>query len=345
MPTTARDEIRSALEDAVLQIAHVPLSSPEVGADAFNDFRRAVQHASSGKESHPGELLGDLEPKTAVLNFLCVLHEKKRVYRKHIVAVAAVLLQDPTWLAALKGDAALCSSLPHELQALLGEDGIGLQTSKAPPLLQDVPDTPQHVAHDVAQDAVQAIAKTAEGNVVEADKMQAPPPSTAHLEMLMKAQSKMEALDYSADVGDDAIDAFEQFRKAVVQVASSKSEEERGALGQLEPKDRLLQFLVDFYARQRKYRLRITSILVPLLYFEEWLEAAKQDSLVYASIRELVPDSMNEPKIPIITRSAGVAINLQTAAKTAAARGSAGALYVSGHGGLQPSRYGFKRHV
>jgi len=121
-----------SLEEGIRQI--VRLSPGEVEVAPFNAFRRSVIHASSGKEAAPEVLLGDLEPKEPVLRYLVDLHDAKKMYRKQIVAVAAVLLQVPSWAEALRNNEQLCSRLPEDLRALVEEQsGVATDTLCPPP--------------------------------------------------------------------------------------------------------------------------------------------------------------------------------------------------------------------
>lgn len=90
--------------------------------------------------------------------------------------------------------------------------------------------------------------------------------------LLEHGRAQMESLGFTAADKDQAIPAFETFRRAVQQAVSSKQDE--NALEKLETKGKILDFLVDMYERHQKYRSRVTSTLTRLLNFDSWNRAA-----------------------------------------------------------------------
>jgi len=98
------------------------------------------------------------------------------------------------------------------------------------------------------------------------------------------------------------------------------------ALDQLEPKGRVLEFLVDFHAHQKKYRSQVSALLLSLLGHEDWNEAVERDPSVRAAVRELTEDLSKPRKLTVV--GVGMAVNLGGAAISAVNRGGVGAIYV-----------------
>lgn len=148
----------------------------------------------------------------------------------------------------------------------------------------------------------------------------------AALGLLAQGQAHMERLDFSAVDGDEAVDAFEAFRRATVQVAHDSSEAGNRALDQLEPKHKILEFLVELYERKPIHRRRVSSVLVILLNIDSWRAVAEADSSVQAAVRDLcAPRETVKAKAFELERTE---VNLKSAAVAAAKRGSVGVLYV-----------------
>merc|ERR1719440_2447455 len=141
----------------------------------------------------------------------------------------------------------------------------------------------------------------------------------------------MEALNYSAASSDDAVAAFEVFRRAVVQVVQSKTQEDDKVLEQLEPKPLILQFLVDIYECMRKYRARVASVLIRLLAFDSWRLAAEADDSMYAAVYDLIASNTvntaeRASRVQITLQ--GASVTMRSAAEAAVSRGGVGAVYV-----------------
>lgn len=299
--------VRKQLSDGVARIAALTPGKPadaDEEAAIFNGFRRAVTLASSGREVPPEELLEDLEPKGPVLQHLLDLYERRRILRKQVAAVLAILLQEAGWNEALAGNAALNASVPAELRALIEDAATSAMTPKR------LTTTPSDFGERVPTTRSEGMRPS----VVEA------------MDALDLADQQLAKLDYSAAQDDPAIDAFEAFRRAVLKVVKSGGKEDKDALRQLEPKDRILDFLIDFHTRQPKYRSRVGSCLLRLLGFEEWAAAVEADPSVHAAIRDLT-DDVSQPG-RLTATSAGMAVNLAAAAAAVRSRGGAGALYV-----------------
>jgi hypothetical protein len=144
-------------------------------------------------------------------------------------------------------------------------------------------------------------------------------------DLLEKGKKQMEALDFSAAERDIAISAFETFRRAVQQVVNSTlSKQDDNVLDRLEPKGRILEFLVDMYELHQKYRSRVTSTLMRLLNFDGWRYAAESDD----SVKAAVADFQDMRALGTVNSVGAVSLNLKSAAANAVARGGVGALYV-----------------
>jgi len=130
---TAAETTFRCLEDSIRQIAQLPPGDTEVAP--FNALHHSVIHASSGCVLAPEVLLGPLEPKEPVLRYLVDLHEAKKMYRKQIVAVAAMLLQVPSWAQTLRSNEQLCNRLPEALRALVEEQSGSGSSSRSSSLL------------------------------------------------------------------------------------------------------------------------------------------------------------------------------------------------------------------
>jgi hypothetical protein len=142
--------------------------------------------------------------------------------------------------------------------------------------------------------------------------------------LLEQALSEIEACGFTASDADKAATAFETFRRAVVQVVSGTISKIDGTvIERIEPKPRILQFLVDMYERHQKFRSRITSTLMRLLNFDGWRAAADEDQSVHA----VVHDFQDMRKVSTMS-AGGTMLTLTTVAATAVKNGGVGALYV-----------------
>jgi len=274
-------------------------SDPAVSEDyvrVLTDFVRGVMHASSGRLTSPDTLLAPLSPKGPVLRFLVLVHKNKKLQRKRIAATVSLLLQVRSWRAALRENAVLCASLPEDLEGILLE----------------------HTA------------QKGDRTDSEAQDNIAPPgdvDQSAAAQLLRQATEEI----LSASCGDQAITAFEHFRKAVTWIAQGGTSVDcRGVLESLEPKTRLLEFLTDFYEQKRKYRARVASALTRLLDFQTWRDVAISDPSLHASLRDLMVDDGKEVRADTFISAATNESNLDLvgAAALAATKGKLGVLYV-----------------
>eukprot|EP00929_Paragymnodinium_shiwhaense_P072078 TRINITY_DN36589_c0_g1_i2.p1 TRINITY_DN36589_c0_g1~~TRINITY_DN36589_c0_g1_i2.p1 ORF type:complete len:485 (-),score=135.94 TRINITY_DN36589_c0_g1_i2:87-1541(-) len=145
------------------------------------------------------------------------------------------------------------------------------------------------------------------------------------MKRLADAVKLMAKLQYSAKNTDAAMDAFEGFRMAVLRVVSSKGKEDDVALAQLEPKQQILEFMVDFHTRKPIWRSKVTSTLLRLLEFEDWAAAIESDPSVDAVVRELTDDPSAPKRMTRVAN--GIAVNLTSAASAAVDHGGVGAVY------------------
>jgi hypothetical protein len=100
---------------------------------------------------------------------------------------------------------------------------------------------------------------------------------------------------------DEVISTFEAFSRSVTKAAAhdSSARETSGScselLDQVEPKQRILEFLLDVNDQSRKHRSRVAALLTRLLGSTDgWRTAAKADCTLQARIEDLVVD-INEP--------------------------------------------------
>lgn len=317
------EAVQRLLTEGVNRIVDLHGEPSDREAEAFTAFRRAITQASNGKLGTPSELLDDLEPKDVVLRFLFDLHERRRLYRKQIAAMMSILMETG-WVAELRRDKALRASIPAELGNLVDLDLVDESMAAS----QDQgegdgypqPSVESTTSDEKPQDSLFPFSRHDVKPVIA--------PAVAEvLELLQKAGSMLASLDYSAVKKDDATDAFELFRKALLRVTSLSSPEGRNALDSMECKGQILEFLVDFHARQARFRSRVSSVLLKLQAFDDWAAAAQQDPSVRAALKELT-DDLSQPTKRLTAIHAGLAINLGAAATAVGKRGGLGALYV-----------------
>merc|ERR1711920_136290 len=97
--------------------------------------------------------------------------------------------------------------------------------------------------------------------------------------------------------------------------AKSSEKEADECLEQVEQKSKILDFMIDFSAHQRKYRSRVTSTLIRLLDFDDWRAAVDADPSVRAAVREITDDPECGTTAKVFAH--GVAVNLRSAALAA----------------------------
>lgn len=105
-------ETRKRLLDAVACIGQRPPGQVEDAVEDFHALRSAVTRASG---SRADELLADLQPKAAVIEFLFGMFEARQIYRRQVSGVLTVLFKVDTWLEALRENKDLCARMPEEL--------------------------------------------------------------------------------------------------------------------------------------------------------------------------------------------------------------------------------------
>lgn len=364
-------DTKKLLEDSVAQIAELrpDQAGSDAGSTAFNSFRKGVVRASNS--GPPEVMLGNLEPKGAVLTFLVNFHEQRRIFRKQIEGIFSDLLNVDSWVLALSNDEALCARLPDEMAKVHAEKEQELVDAAAPIDEPESPGTP--IAKPVAapdpwsapreeaparpaekamrsrernkpklsqiRSAIKKAAATASPAVISLPIRAAGPTVSGYVpntiaskselevicELLEHGRSQIESLEFSAANADPAISAFETFRRGVLQVVNSAaSKQEDNVLEVLEPKEKILAFLVDMYARHQKYRSRVTSTLNRLLNFNSWRNVAEEDASVHAAVNEF--EDMRATGT--VVGSVGSKVNMQAAAAKAVSRGGVGALYV-----------------
>jgi len=291
-------ELQKSLGQSIERIVNLRGRVDEAHINAFNGFMRGVTHASSGQLNTPEQLLSALEPKGPVLHFLVELYSAKRIHRRRIAACLTVLLPVRSWLEALRSDRELCKGLPEDLSDILSENANTVEAVEAPGV---------HVL-------------PYSGQVQE---------SKATI-LLQEAVSEIEALDFSAVDGDAAVCSFEKFRRAVTWIVQSTSKGSACLLDSLEPKARLLEFLVDVYDRRKKYRARVASALTRLLDFKSWRDIAVSDGSLHAAVRDLMVDERRQTRRDTFLSAATVndRVNLDAATTAAISEGGHGLLYV-----------------
>lgn len=298
-------------------VERIALVAPgQAGSDAattsFTSFRKAVSHATNSRTDSAESLFGHLEPKGDVLSFLLAFYAARRIYRKQVVVVLDELLKVDSWLRVLKQDKALCDELPEDISKIISarrERRLSeLQISQeAQTVLKESvvskgtpwPDRVQVPTNTKAAEKVSADhasqqrkgirrqrlsaacflpMRVASGTALSGNVVLSKDELDAVYELLNRGRTEIERLGYSAVDSDPAISAFETFRRAVQQVMNTTSIRQDGnMLERLEPKGRILDFLVDVYERHQKYRSRVTSTLTRLLNLDSWDKAADSD--------------------------------------------------------------------
>ncbi|CAK9026790.1 unnamed protein product [Durusdinium trenchii] len=306
--------IAKALEESVQQIVVLaPDRVSQDGAEVFDPFRRAVTQASRGREAPPGQLLNPLASKEMVIKFLVALHSEKKMYRRQVVAVVAVLLHEKLWLQSLLQIPGFPEHLPEDLRIIVEEE----QKAQEEALQEEPEEGPE------AEEAVGRRSSRCDRSV----------------QQLAAARARLREIGFSASDDDSANDAFTTFNRAVLWVIQSPEQEDDELLSQMDEKDNVLEFLADFHDRKPKHRARITALAVRLLEFDTWREALESSSpSVSATLNALTGRSTKN--------ASSVAVNLETAVELAASRGGVGALYlrmISAKGLSKESAFPFAR--
>jgi len=295
---TAAEATLRSLEDGVRQIARLSPGDVEVGP--FNALRKSVIHASSGREATPEALLGELEPKDPVLRYLVDLHEAKKMYRKQIVAVAAVLLQVPSWARALHSDEQLCNRLPEDLRALIEEQGGVATDAVSPPPAGEPP--PSADAVGAGTDGLPAVKEVEAQSPAPAQQQKQefrPPPrpvpqsaagasaSGPAVEAARKQLQESMELIARLPSGSCEASAFVGFRRGVVHATSSSCGASPAAvLGDLEPKTVALQYLLELHQQKKMYQKQIADVVGTLLLVREWVHVFRDNAELRAKLPE-----------------------------------------------------------
>ncbi|CAL1169271.1 unnamed protein product [Cladocopium goreaui] len=117
------EAVAEALAESVQQIVALsPDRVAEDGPEAFDPFRRAVTQASRGRDAPPSQLLGPVESKEMVFKFLVALHGSKKMYRRQVVAVMAVLMHEKLWLKSLLQIEGFPENLSEDLRLIVEEE-------------------------------------------------------------------------------------------------------------------------------------------------------------------------------------------------------------------------------
>eukprot|EP00929_Paragymnodinium_shiwhaense_P090468 TRINITY_DN50665_c0_g1_i1.p1 TRINITY_DN50665_c0_g1~~TRINITY_DN50665_c0_g1_i1.p1 ORF type:complete len:480 (-),score=111.52 TRINITY_DN50665_c0_g1_i1:7-1446(-) len=97
------DECMQGLKNAVNGIVfwsqcEKSVDNMDDAVSAFSAFRRAIEHSSApGRDVTLVASLQRLQHRQTVMRFLAQLFERKRLYRKQILGIAAVLSRSPAW--------------------------------------------------------------------------------------------------------------------------------------------------------------------------------------------------------------------------------------------------------
>lgn len=152
------------------------------------------------------------------------------------------------------------------------------------------------------------------------------PGADSSLELLERGRRLIQALSFQAADRDSSLEAFETFRRAALRVLRGACPDGLRALDEMEPKMRLLEFLLDFAGRYISYRSRVAEVLRGLLTSGSWSTALQADTEMSAAVQGLVAEAQVGPSTPRASRPA--ARDLGKAAAVAASCGDLGALSV-----------------
>lgn len=313
-------ETRQTLEESVQKIATFQPDDAHTDevTTTFNNFKKAVIHASKSTKDGEGpqELLGDLEPKGAVLTFLLSYYESRRIFRKQIASVIEILLQVDTWYAVMKQDVAITAKLPDDIEKLLHPGSCQSLSHETKPVSQAatrvstlsatlpaavMKRSPFSSSGDSSSKALAS--SSAAGGSIRRQRLRLALPESCFLprpsdskpseavfmprrtaeEVLATVQDarlQMRTLRYSAANMEAAADAFDAFRKGAERLATASVELRGGdchPLDRIGGKGKIIDFLIDMYERYNKYRARLTQLLTKLFNFQSWIRAAVTD--------------------------------------------------------------------
>lgn len=108
------------------------------------------------------------------------------------------------------------------------------------------------------------------------------------MEILERACSHMQQLDFEAVDCDRSITAFETFRRAVTRVVRGARPDEHCILENIEQKKQYFRFLLDFAERCFLHRRRVGEVLKCLLDAPSWHEAARADPEMWTALQDLI---------------------------------------------------------
>lgn len=118
------------------------------------------------------------------------------------------------------------------------------------------------------------------------------------MSVLESGQALITELDFKAGDRDRAVAAFETFRRGVTHANGNSCSGDRQALESMEPKRRILDFLLEFARLRQVYRSRVVEVLTALMATPAWTQVAQADSGVCAEVRRLLPEWEACPPCP-----------------------------------------------
>jgi len=259
------DGLRQSLSASISSIEKLPPHRQDLDTEAFRDMSRALTRAASNFRHVTAEtIIGSLEPKGVVLDFVIRLHMSKRQYRRQTSASIAQLLESDSWLYALLSDAGLLAKMPEDLREIIPK-----RQPAAPALVQTPPSS-------VSPTRAAAVAADAEELSEMRRRRATRRPERGSRELLSAARAQIEALGFSAEGEQDEVTlAFQTFGRAVRQSFAESSEADNGLkyLERFEPKAKVLDFLTDVSEKRRPYRARAGDLLTRLAALPSWKEA------------------------------------------------------------------------
>lgn len=153
--------------------------------------------------------------------------------------------------------------------------------------------------------------------------------SDSALELLERGRGLIQDLAFQALDRDSSLEAFETFRRALLRVMRGTCHEAHRVVDELEPKSKLVEFLLDFAGRYIAYRSRVAEVLKSLLKSSVWSAALAADMELSMAIDGVVSEAQVAPTTP--GGGKHVAKDLEKAAAVAAACGDIGVLSVRVH--------------
>jgi len=314
--------VQKEVENAVAKIVKVPLK--KVAADGtapFNAFRTAVTKASAEAkrtETSLDDLMGVVVERREVLSFLIHFFAVKKMYRKQITATMVTLLEMEIWANELKEDKELMGLLPEELHELL-ED-------------HTQPDTFASLAEATSPIAIVVDDKAA-GSRAGSSKQAGKASPTKAKEFTPEQREAFEKeLEVSVSkvmtLGAGSNDAFNSFKRAIL-----KAERDRTLYGRLEPKDALLDFLVEVHEQKRAYRKQVEHVFSILLQSAPWLQSLRMNVALLEKLPAEMAQMEKDAVMPVV--ATGNSFDGQDDEGAAAAASMRGDASADGAGGAQ----------